>query len=66
MVAEAGEIFVKDTKIVLLGLASRPELNGKCAKVLSFDAACDRYVVQLPTTEEIRVRVPNVKKHMLL
>jgi hypothetical protein len=58
----AGEIFVKDAVVVLSGLAARPELNGTCATVLSFDGASGRYAVRLPTAEDIRVRAPNVVK----
>ena len=55
-VASAGEVFVKGSSVVLSGLATRSELNGTVATVLSFDGASGRYAVRLPTAEDIRVR----------
>ena len=62
VVVSAGEVFVKDAVVVLSGLASRLELNGTLATVLSFDGASGRYAVRLSTGEDIRVRSTNLKK----
>ena len=38
------------TSVEFRGLAARPELNGKAARVLGFDAATQRYMVELTST----------------
>ena len=63
-VESTGEVFTKDMVVVLSGLASRSELNGVRAKVLSHDDASGRYAVRLPTGEDIRVRAANMKRSM--
>ena len=54
--------FVRGTDVIISGLSSRPELNGECGKVISFEDG--RYGVKIDRdggkSEAIRLKPPNV------
>lgn len=47
--------FLKGTRVLISGLVARPELNGTCGTILSFDAAKGRYAVRLIDVSEERI-----------
>ena len=61
MASAADDVFTKGSIVMLSGLASRPELNGVQATVLSFDDVGGRYAVKLSTGDDIRVRAANME-----
>lgn len=46
--------------VVISGLKSRPDLSGRVGKVLSYDAAADRYGVQIEGEHPMRIKATNV------
>ncbi len=44
------------TRVLMQGLVSKPEYNGKRSRVLSFDESTGRYVVALDDGKELRLR----------
>ena len=51
----------KGTCVTLVGLQSRPHLNGKGGDVVDFDVAAGRYVVSTETGEQLKVKPLNIR-----
>ena len=45
-----GDMLRKDTRVCLEGLRAKPELNGRCGRVLSFQPSNGRYAIALDAT----------------
>ena len=45
----------------LVGLQQKPELNGRCGAVLSFDRADGRYDIRLGLGDVVRIKPQNVR-----
>ena len=61
-VRSAARVLPKGTRVVLVGLTTRTDLNGLCASIHSFDPAKSRYTVQLEGSGQpnLRLRAENL------
>jgi hypothetical protein len=55
-----GGAFRAGLRVLLGGLAGRPELNGRLGRVLSFDAAAGRHGVELDDGSRLAIKPANL------
>mmetsp|Transcript_28936 Transcript_28936/g.50896 ORF Transcript_28936/g.50896 Transcript_28936/m.50896 type:complete len:202 (+) Transcript_28936:3-608(+) len=53
-------ILPPNTVVRITGLSKAPEMNGKYAKIVQFDQASGRYVVQIAPTKNVKLKLENV------
>jgi len=53
-------LLPKGALVAIVGVLSKPHLNGKNATVVSWDAASQRYLVQISTADQLRLKKENV------
>ena len=47
-------------RVEIAGLSSKPELNGRIGKAVSFETARSRYAVELPNGERLALKAANL------
>ena len=59
--SRADVVLPEGTWLRLDGLQQKPELNGQCGAVLSFDCANGRYNIRLGSGDVVRIKPQNVR-----
>ena len=52
------------TWVRLDGLVQRPELNGMCGAIQSFDAATGRYAIHISSSSTVRIKPQNIRLNL--
>ena len=58
-ISDALDTFKVDDRVQLVGLVAKPELNGRVGRVLGFDEAAQRYMVELQPAPTNRAGMSN-------
>ena len=57
----ADVVLPEGTWLRLKGLQQKPQLNGQCGAVQSFDRASGRYAIRLASGDVVRIKPQNVR-----